>query len=106
LGEERSLRSLQSTNGSGLTFRAEFIYKRRRAVGIIETRNEAALWREKAARFTLKYRDFIPVRGVKDVLFLELKPVIAMVRNHQNTEVLMQAEIHVHRRSKPAHSER
>jgi hypothetical protein len=72
---------------------------------LIETRNDAAAWREEAARFTLEYRDFKPVRVVEDVLFLELKPVIAMLRNYQNTDVPKEAEIRVHRRSKPASSE-
>jgi hypothetical protein len=72
---------------------------------LIETRNDAAAWREETARFTLEYRDFNPVRVVKDVLFLELRPVSVMVHNYQNTDVPKEAEIRVHRRSKPASSE-
>jgi hypothetical protein len=67
--------------------------------------NDGVAWHEEAAHFTLKYRDFKPVDVVKDVLFLELKPAIATVRNYQTTDVPKEAEIRVHRRAKPASSE-
>jgi hypothetical protein len=67
--------------------------------------NDAAAWREEAASFTLKYKDFKAVSVVKHVLFLELKPSVAMVRNYQTPDVPKEIEIRVHRRLKPASSE-
>jgi hypothetical protein len=67
--------------------------------------NDATAWREEAADFTRRYKDFKAASVAKHVLFLELKPAVAMVRNYQTPDVPKEVEIRVHRRLKPASSE-
>jgi hypothetical protein len=64
--------------------------------------NDTNLWREEADRFTREYRGFKPVRVTERVLFLELQPVFAAVRNYQSTNVPEEVEIRVHPRRNPA----
>ena len=56
------------------------------------------------AHFTHTHRDFNPVRVVNDVLFLELRPTTAMLRNYQTVDVPKEVGIRVHRRLNPASS--
>jgi hypothetical protein len=62
-------------------------------------------WQEETDNFAREHKGFAPVRVVERALFLELRPVLAEIRSHQNTNVPKEVEIRVQPRRVPASRE-